>query len=1473
MSIRRSLSRVILALALLPGAQPVLAQWTFDADDHIAIVGNALPDRMQHTGWLEAYLQTANSAKHLVVRTLAFSGDEVASMHREEGYPSPDEYLALVEADVIFAFFGYNESYRHDPELFKTELASYIDDMRSKQFNGSSPPRLVLFSPIAHEDLDSPNLPDGEENNLWLSIYTDAMARVAHDKNVTFVDLFAPSKMLYEQNDEPLTINGVHLNDRGNHEIARVILRSLDQSVEEEHIDLVRAAVLDKNWCWFNRYHATDGNDVWGSRSVLKFVDEQTNAEVLQHELVMLDIMAANRDEVIWKAAVGETVAPDDSDVPHPILVKTNFAPSEKNGALSYVPADQGVETLTLAEGLTANLFASEETFPELVNPVQMDVDTKGRLWVAAWETYPKWQPDREMLDRLLILPDEDRDGVADEAITFAYVHNPTAFTFWNGGVIVASVPNILFLKDTDGDDRADTEEILFSGMDSADTHHSANGFDYGPDGYIYYQRGIFNVSNVETPWQSAQLSRGRSGMYRFNPRTFRFSFHAENSPNPHGGDFNYWGYHFATDATSGRAFQVRMDGAGGFAMHELLEKTVRPVPSSGILSSTHFPEKYNGNFIILNAIGFLGIKQYTLENTDGEFWGTEAEDLLVSSDGNFRPADFKVGDDGALYVSDWSNALIGHMQHNIRDPSRDHDHGRVYRITADGRPLEAHVEIDGQPIETLLDVLKHPTDGVRLRARIELSERDTSEVVAAAVKWIEQFDISKPEDAHHLLEALWLHQQHDVVNEGLLTVLLNSPDSDARRAAERVKYMWEIEGKIGASAGSAMNHADHGAHGEEDVVYDYFSQEKSPDPVMEGDTMVIHIQTLIEQMKYDRRAFAVGPGMKVRIIFSNPDAMDHNLIIVQPGASSQVAMAAMMLGADGIEKSWIPESNKILAASGMLSMGETETIEFTAPTQVGQYDYLCTFPGHYLLMNGVMHVVEDVDAWMAANKDTAQGAEREFVQEWTVADFDSDLDKPRGGDSLAKGEAVFEAASCAACHLPNEQGGRVGPDLADGTKPLDALAMLTEILDPSKVINEDFKSWQLKIETEDVFEDDTVYGLIVEENDEYVRVLTDPLQDIEGIRIPVEKIVERTPAPLSTMPTGMMNSFTREEVLDLLAYLQSIRAGEDSHVVYEGAGGIGAGKHIVFIASDHEYRGEETLPALARIMAKHYGFKCTVVFGVDPETGNLLPGSSEIRGLDVLQDADLMVVFMRFINMPDDEMQHFVDYVDRGGPIMGLRTSTHAFKIPADRKFHAYDWQYPGEEFHLGFGRQVLGETWVTHYGTNHEQSSRLEIMPDQADHPILRGVEDMHTVAGCYTADPIEGSVVLAKGIVLNGMDADAPVDTTKEAMPVAWVRTYTSKSGKDARIFATTQGASEDILNDGFRRLLVNAHLWCLGMEEQIDANNPIDFVGPYHPTTFSFTEFRRGIKPADLAGWATPILNPDAPLTEEAGAVRE
>jgi hypothetical protein len=317
--------------------------------------------------------------------------------------------------------------------------------------------------------------------------------------------------------------------------------------------------------------------------------------------------------------------------------------------------------------------------------------------------------------------------------------------------------------------------------------------------------------------------------------------------------------------------------------------------------------------------------------------------------------------------------------------------------------------------------------------------------------------------------------------------------------------------------------------------------------------------------------------------------------------------------------------------------------------------------------------------------------------------------------------------------------------------------------------------------------------------------------------------------------------------------------SAQNPHLVtYQGEEGPGKGKHIVFLAGDHEYRSEEALPALARLLAKRYGFRCSVFITTNPQTGFIEPGSSNIAGLEALRTADLLVVALRFQDFPDAEMQHIADYLDRGGPVLGLRTATHAFQIKrADAKFLRFHWQgvdgYPG-----GFGRQILGETWVSHYGRNHVQSSRLVFLSEEAAHPILRGVKDVWVQSGGYTAAPIEGSHILARGQILNGMTPDSPVAADKTEQPVAWYRTYTGASGRSGRVFTTTHGASEDLLNEGFRRMIVNASLWAMGMERSIEAAADIRFVGPYQPSTFSFGGHVKGVKPADLAGWDSPIL---------------
>jgi type 1 glutamine amidotransferase len=321
---------------------------------------------------------------------------------------------------------------------------------------------------------------------------------------------------------------------------------------------------------------------------------------------------------------------------------------------------------------------------------------------------------------------------------------------------------------------------------------------------------------------------------------------------------------------------------------------------------------------------------------------------------------------------------------------------------------------------------------------------------------------------------------------------------------------------------------------------------------------------------------------------------------------------------------------------------------------------------------------------------------------------------------------------------------------------------------------------------------------------------------------------------------------------------------GQEGPLVYQGTAGPGLGKHIVLLAGDHEYRSEEALPALARILARHHGFKCTVLFNVDPQTGYIEPGNNHMPFTEAANTADLLVFGLRFQDFPVEQMQPIADYLHRGGAVVGTRTSTHAFKIPASSPFARFDYRYPGEEMKLGFGRQILGETWVSHYGQNHVMSTRLDLVPEQADHPILRGVKDPWVESGGYWTDPMPDSLVLANAQPLQSMQPDSPPAADKPPCPGVWVRSYTSTSGKQGRVFTTTYGASEDLRNEGFRRLLVNGCWWAVGLEDAITPDLNIALVGPYHPSTFSFGGHRRQVRPLDLAPWDSPIMDPSKPI---------
>lgn len=805
--------------------------------DHICLVGNALGERLQFANDWEALLYERFPGHELVIRNLCFPADEPFKRDRSLNFGSPDAHLTHSKADVILFFFGMNESFagKDGVDPFAADLKRLVEETKAKDYGGKGAPRIVLVSPIAHEDLHDPNITDGVGHNEELARYTAAIGRVAAATGVGFVDLFAATKALFEATDRNLTINGVHLGEEGYRRLAPLLdvglfgdpgaARMLDEPAPVNA--RLKAEVADKSFHWWHRYRAVNGYSIYGTRGEAGSDGTYRNREVMERERAILDEMCANRDRRIWRIAQGRDVPAevDDSNTLPFFNPKTNVGGANdpnrkagKVGPLDYIPAAEQQKLFRMAPGYEINLFASEEDFPDLAKPVAMNFDNRGRLWVTTMPSYPQWQPKTRLDDKLLILEDDDRDGRADRCKVFAGgLHQPTGFEIGAGGVFVAQQPDLLFLKDSDGDDRADVRIRRLTGFDTADSHHGLAAFEWGPDGALYFQEGTFKQSQVETPYGPVRL--GDAGVWRYEPRTERFDVHVSLAfANPWGHVFDRWGQNFLADASPGFNYWAtpisgkiehpdkhpggsrdgHLDWGGSRSKRPypaFIEKRIRPTSGCEFVSSRNFPPEAQGNFLVNNVIGDLAVLQHTIHDRGSGFGGKEVTPLVRSDHGNFRPVDLQFGPDGALYIVDWHNALIGHLQHNLRDPSRDHSHGRIWRVTYKSRPLVQPPPIAGAPIADLLELLREPEDRTRYRVRRELAERKTDEVVAALGTWVDGIVASPADPAgereHLLLEALWVYQTHNVVNADLLNRLLESPEPRARAAATRVLCEW----------------------------------------------------------------------------------------------------------------------------------------------------------------------------------------------------------------------------------------------------------------------------------------------------------------------------------------------------------------------------------------------------------------------------------------------------------------------------------------------------------------------------------------------------------------------------------------------------------------------------------------------------------------------------------------------------------
>ena len=435
---KRWSSVICLVFALWGFTPTTSAQVDLKKGDRIVFIGSNTAERFQYFGYWEALLQAQFHDLNLSVRNQGFNGDEVRFRPRSLDFGSPDDHLKRAKADIIFAFFGFSESFRGEAGLatFRTELDQFLTHTLAQNYSGKGNARVVLISPLSFENTGDVNLPKGDSQNANLALYASAMESAAKKHQLPYINLFSLSAKLYASSDQPFTFNGVHLSDDGYKRFAPHFMTALFgiDSQWNGTAEALLPEIQEKNFNYFHNYRAVNGYYIYGGRSRRDHGNPPyTDAYVIENERAKLDEMAAVVDKRIWAVANGADVPSrhDYSETRKLYDVPTNF-----NTPVNILPPEDAKKHFTIAEGYEVNLFASEGDFPELKNPVQFTFDIHGRLWVATMPSYPQYLPPHKPNDKLLVFTDEDGDGKADKMETFADgLHLPTGFELGDGSV------------------------------------------------------------------------------------------------------------------------------------------------------------------------------------------------------------------------------------------------------------------------------------------------------------------------------------------------------------------------------------------------------------------------------------------------------------------------------------------------------------------------------------------------------------------------------------------------------------------------------------------------------------------------------------------------------------------------------------------------------------------------------------------------------------------------------------------------------------------------------------------------------------------------------------------------------------------------------------------------------------------------------------------------------------------------------
>ena len=751
--------------------------------DRVAMLGDAFIEREQYAGWIEIAATTQFPNRAITFRNLGWSADTPAGDSRnglslvmagsepsEEGWRQLQNQLVTYKPTVVVLGYGMAASLPGGPSAgqFRKDLERLLE--AAPKSTGADVRFLILGAP--------PRFERPGETPESLKLHCDRLVeidsvlrRIATNRNIPFVSLADLTQ------DPAYSQNGIHLTNEGYRAVARHLEKALSWKPNAwdhgESAAALRTHILKKNEWFFHRSRPANMAYIFGFRKK----EQGQNAG----EIAGFDKLVAEEEAVIASLR----------DLTKNIVVPE--APVRTESAVA-AKISQAYPEFTVADGYEISLWAEN---PLLHKPTQINFDPSGRLWVASSQTYPQVEVGQTPNDKIIVLEDSDRDGKADKSSVFADgMMMPTAVLPGDGGVYVGQSTDLLHFKDTNGDGKADVKTRILSGFGTEDTHHNIHTLRRGPDGRLWFNQSIYTRSDVETPGEIFRLKSG--GIMRFDPRTSKLESVFYGWCNPWGHQFDRYGQSFVTDGAGGEGINWGVPGAmyftfakAGKILGSISPGSYPKLAGLEIVESPHFPKEWQGSMISCDFRAHRIVRFGIAENQAG-FAAQEMGDLVRTDSVNFRPIDAKIGPDGALYIADWSNPIINHGEVDFRDPRRDREHGRIWKVTRKDSALATVRDFNKLGVKELLAALSSDHRYDREQATAVLVESKSKTLDAAIQSW--QHSAA---DDRTLLAALWLSQGRNLRAPALLEKVLASKQGEVRAAGIRVLGDWLPENSL----------------------------------------------------------------------------------------------------------------------------------------------------------------------------------------------------------------------------------------------------------------------------------------------------------------------------------------------------------------------------------------------------------------------------------------------------------------------------------------------------------------------------------------------------------------------------------------------------------------------------------------------------------------------------------------------------